>query len=122
MDGQTGVITATQVESDDRDTIQTIKNDRDALQAAIDQALYGADVLATLMGYAPKGDYELTYSFGDITYSYEEDKASWKYYVSQGWVPAWKYLVRFEKMTEEEAKALTGEAAAKKKKGLFEVE
>lgn len=122
MDGQTGVITATQVESDDRDTIQTIKNDRDALQAAIDQALYGADVLATLMGYAPKGDYELTYSFGDITYSYEEDKASWKYYVSQGWVPAWKYLVRFEKMTEEEAKALTGEAASKKKKGLFEVE
>lgn len=122
MDGQTGVITATQVESDDRDTIQTIKADRDALQAAVDQALYGANVLATLMNLAPKGDYEITYSFGDITYSYEEDKASWKYYVSQGWVPAWKYLMKFEKMTEEEAKALTGEAAAKKKKGLFEVE
>ena len=122
MDGQTGMITATQVESDDRDTIQTIKNDRDALQAAIDQALYGADVLATLMNLAPKGEYEITYNFGDLVYNFENDKQTWYNYVVQGWVPAWKYLMKFEKMTEEEAKALTGEAASKKKKGLFEVE
>lgn len=120
MDGQTGMVTATQIESDDRDTIQTIKNDRDALQDAIEQALYGANALATLMGLAPLGEYEVEYSFGDITYSYEEDKASWRSYVAQGWVPAWMYFVKFEKMSEAEAKALTQEAAsAKEEPGLF---
>lgn len=111
LDGQTGMITATQVEADDRDTIQTIKDDRDALQAAIEQAVYGADALATLLNLAPAGEYEIAFSFGDITYNYEEDKANWKSYVLQGWVPVWKYLVKFEKMTEEDAKALAQEVA-----------
>lgn len=112
MDGQTGMITATQVEADDRDTIQTIKNDRDALQSAIEQALYGADALASLLNLAPLGDYDVSFSFGDITYSYEEDKACWRSYVAQGLVPAWMYFVKFEKMSEEEAKALPGEVLA----------
>lgn len=121
MDGQTGVITATQVESDDRDTIQTIKTDRDALQDALQQAFYGADALATLYGLAPLGEYEINYSFGDITYNYEEDKAAWRAYVAQGWVPKWLYFVKFEKMSEEEAKALTAEADAANREaaGLF---
>lgn len=109
MDGQTGMVTATQIESDDRDTIQTIKNDRDALQTAIEQALYGADALASILSIAPLGEYETEFSFGDITYSYEEDKAAWRSYVAQGWVPAWRYFVKFEKMTEEEAKGLSQE-------------
>lgn len=121
MDGQTGVITATQVESDDRDTIQTIKTDRDALQDALQQAFYGADALATLYGLAPLGEYEINYSFGDITYNYEEDKAAWRAYVAQGWVPKWLYFVKFEKMSEKEAKALTAEADAANREaaGLF---
>lgn len=121
MDGQTGMITATQVEADDRDTIQTIKNDRDALQAAIEQAIYGADALATLLNLAPLGAYETAFNFGDITYNYEEDKATWRSYVLQGWIPAWKYFVKFEKMTEEEAKALAAEVAKaqREKEGLF---
>lgn len=110
LDGQRGMVTATQIESDDRDTIQTIKDDRDALQSAIEQAIEGADKLATLMGYAPLGAYELSFAFGDITYSYEEDKANWRMYVMQGWVPKWLYFVKFEKMSEEEAKAMIAEA------------
>lgn len=112
MDGQTGMITATQVEADDRDTIQTIKTDRDALRDAIEQALYGANALITLYGLAPLGEYEVNFNFGDITYSYEEDKAAWRSYAMQGWVPKWLYFVKFEGMSEEEAKALTAEAEA----------
>lgn len=123
LDGQTGMITATQVEADDRDTIQTVKTDRDALKDALDQALYGADAMATLYGLAPLGAYEVNYNFGDITYSYEEDKASWKSYAAQGWIPKWLYFVKFEGMTEEEAKTLTQEAdQANMEKGLFGVE
>lgn len=112
MDGQTGMITATQVESDDRDTIQTIKTDRDALRDALERAFYGADALASLYGLAPLGEYEINFNFGDITYSYEEDKAAWRAYAMQGWVPKWLYFVKFEGMSEEEAKAMTAEAEA----------
>ena len=123
LDGQTGMITATQVEADDRDTILTIKTDRDALRDAIEQALYGADAIATLYGLAPLGEYDVVYNFGDITYSYEEDKASWKSYAAQGWVPKWLYFVKFEGMSEEEAKALTQEAEqANMDRGLFGAE
>lgn len=110
LDGQRGMVTATQIESDDRDTIQTIKDDRDALQAAIERAIEGADKLATLMGYSPIGEYELNFAFGDITYSYEEDKANWRLYAMQGWVPKWMYFVKFEKMSEDDAKAMIQEA------------
>lgn len=112
MDGQTGMITATQVEADDRDTIQTIKADRDALRDALEQAIYGANALITLYGLAPLGEYEINFNFGDITYSYEEDKAAWRSYAMQGWVPKWLYFVKFEGMSEEEAKAMTAEAEA----------
>lgn len=112
MDGQTGMITATQVEADDRDTIQTIKTDRDALRDALEQAIYGANAMVTLYGLAPLGEYDVSFNFGDITYSYEEDKAAWRSYVMQGWVPKWLYFVKFEGMSEEEAKALTAEAEA----------
>lgn len=110
LDGQRGMVTATQIESDDRDTIQTIKDDRDALQSAIEQAVEGADKLATLMGFSPIGAYELSFAFGDITYSYEEDKANWRSYALQGWIPIWLYLTKFEKMTEDDAKAYVVEA------------
>lgn len=124
LNGQTGMITATQVEADDRDTIQTIKADRDALETAFEQAIYGADVLATLYSLAPAGEYELSYNFGDITYSYEEDKLSWQRYVTNGWVPAYKYFMKFEGMNEEDARALVEEARAEKRSlpALFEVE
>lgn len=112
MDGQSGMITATQVEADDRDTIQTIKADRDALRDALEQAIYGANALITLYGLAPLGEYEINFNFGDITYSYEEDKAAWRSYAMQGWVPKWLYFVKFEGMSEEEAKAMTAEAEA----------
>ena len=66
--------------------------------------------MAELYGLAPSGQYEVEYGFGDIIYSYEEDKANWWKYVVNGKIPAWKYFVKFENMTEEEAKALTAEA------------
>lgn len=112
MDGQTGMITATQVEADDRDTIQTIKTDRDALKEAIEQAVYGADAITTLFGLAPLGEYEINCNFGDITYNYAEDKAAWLTYVMQGWIPKWLYFVKFEGLSEEEAKAFVAEAEA----------
>lgn len=104
LDRKTGQITATQVEADDRETIETIKDMRDALKETIDQLLYALDKYADLYDLAPIGNYEASYGFGDLTYSYDEDRNRWYQYALQGKVPFWLYLAKFEGMSEEEAK------------------
>ncbi len=117
LDEKSGVVTATEVESNDRRTIQLIKDVRDQLRNCLDDLFYALDKMADLYGFAPVGPYEVVYDFGDITYSYEEDKARWYGYVSAGRIPFWYYLTKFEGFTEEDAKAL--EEAAKPKEVLF---
>lgn len=109
----TGIQTATQVEADQQRTIQFIKDVRDKLESCLDGLIYALDVFATLYHLAPMGAYEVVYGFGDITYNVEEDRARWWGYVQSGKVPAWMYFVKFEGMTEEDAKAMTAEAQPK---------
>lgn len=110
---KTGMVTATQVEADDRKTIQLIKDMRDKLQDCLNGAIYALSVYADLNALAPTGLYEVTYDFGDITYNREEDRARWWKYVMQGKVPAWVYFQKFEGMSEEDAKAMVEEAQPK---------
>lgn len=112
FDEKTGMVTATQVESDDRRTIQLIKDIRDKVQEGIEKLVYALNIFADLYGLAPKGEYEINFDFGDITYNYQEDKDTWWKYVISGKMPAWKYFVKFEGMTEEEAKAMQAEMEA----------
>lgn len=106
FDAIQGIQTATGVEASQQRTIQFIKDIRDKLQAAMDNLIYAIDKYADLYDLAPVGEYETVYGFGDITYSYEEDKKTWWGYVQAGRVPFWKYLTKFENMSEEEAKEL----------------
>ena len=110
FDEKTGMVTATQVEADDRRTLQLIKDCRDKLEDALNGAIYALNLYADLYGLAPAGEYKITYDFGDITYNREEDRARWFKYVQQGYVPAWMYFVKFEGMSEEEAKLTVQEA------------
>ena len=121
LDEKTGVVTATQIEADKQSTIRTIKNLRDPLKEALTKLLYGASKMADYYTDIPAEAWTNHYSdfreevssafkFGDITYSYEEDKASWWKYRIQGDVPAWLYYVKFEGMSEDDAKAMTEEA------------
>ncbi len=103
---RTGMITATQVEADDRRTIQLIKDVRDAVQSALDGLIYALDRFADAYELAPAGAYQITYDFGDITYNREEDRARWYGYVADGRVPFWYYLTRFEGYSEQQARAL----------------
>ena len=110
---KTGMVTATQVESDDRRTIQFIKDVRDQLEDCIGALIYTLNAFADLYGLAPAGTFEAAFDFGDITYNREEDRARWWGYVVAGRVPAWMYFVKFEGMTEDEAKAMAAEAQPK---------
>ncbi len=129
LDEKTGMMTATQVEADDQETIRTIKNIRDALQSCLEDLFYALNVFADRYTTLPAEDWdslinEATFDFGNILYNYAEDKASWYQYVNQGYVPAYIYFSNFEGMAEDEAKKMVAEAQAeqKKKGGLFDEE
>lgn len=120
LDEKTGMMTATQVEADDQETIRTIKNIRDALQDTILNLLYGCNVMADLYTDEPAELWEsikenISFSFGDILYNYEEDKLNWWKYRIQGDVPAYMYYMKFEKLSEEEAKKMVNEAKKENK-------
>lgn len=108
-----GIQTATGVEAEQQRTIQFIKDVRDRLEDCLKYLIYSMDILSDINDYAPKGAYEITCDFGDITYNREEDRGRWWNYVIQGKVPAWKYFEKFEGMTEEEAKKMIEEAKPK---------
>ena len=108
-----GIQTATQVEADQQRTIQTTNDVRNNLKTCVDGLLYAMAAMADLYGYAPRGGYEAIYDFADITYNAEEDRVRWWGYVSAGKVPAWMFFVKFEGMTEDDAKAMVQEATPK---------
>lgn len=114
----TGIQTATGVEAEQQRTVQFIKDCRDKLENCLNDLIYALNVFADLYNYAPVGEYEVKYDFGDILYNYEEDKTRWYSYVTQGKVPFWYYLTKFENMSEEDAKALE-RAAQPKEPTLF---
>ena len=123
FDSMTGIQTATGVEASQQRTIQFIKDMRDELEITMDNLIYACDKYADLYDLAPVGTYEVEYGFGDICYNYEEDKKTWWGYVQAGKVPAWMYFVKFENMSEDEAKAMQAEIDAAEEKnqqgGLF---
>lgn len=106
----TGIQTATGVEAEQQRTVQFVKDVRDKLESCITGLIYALNVFADLYGLAPAGVYEAAYDFGDITYNRDEDRSRWWGYVVSGKVPAWMFFVKFEGMTEEDAKAMLAEA------------
>ena len=108
-----GIQTATEVESNDRRTIQLIKDVRDKVEGCITNVIYAMNVFADLYDLAPIGVYEVVFDFGDITYNVEEDRQRWWGYVVSGKVPAWMYFTKFEGMSREEAVQMIAEATPK---------
>ena len=114
----TGIQTATGVEAEQQRTIQFIKDVRDKLESCLGDLIYALNVFADLYNLAPVGAYDVACDFGDMTYNRDEDRARWWGYVVSGKVPAWMFFVKFEGMTEEDAKAM-GQEAAPKTPALF---
>lgn len=119
---KSNMATATQVESDDRRTIQTIKDVRDKLESCLDGAIYAMNVYADLYKLAPVGNYEVVYDFGDITYNREEDRARAYQLTLQGFYTKEYYLEKYEGFTPEEAAAMVAAAQPKEEPRLFEEE
>ncbi len=133
LDEKTGMMTATQVDADDQETIRTIKNIRDQLKNSIIEALYACNEFIDFTTGVPRepwaADFETfraevkdLLDFGNIQYNYNEDKAQHWQYVQQGKYPLWRYYVEFEGMSEEEAREVVADAKSEnepKEPGLF---
>lgn len=109
----TGIQTATGVEAEQQRTVQFIKDVRDKLESCLRDVIDGLNMYANAYGLSAPGEFEVVFDFGDITYNYEEEKARWWGYVVAGKVPAYKYFMKFEGMSEEEAKEMVAEAEPK---------
>lgn len=116
LNGRSGQMTATQVEADDRETIQLITQIRDSLKVATDGLIYALDKWADIYNLVPVGVYEVAYDFDDITVNKEEDKLFELQLANQGYMSKARYLVRHLGMTEEEAAAMVAEAQAEQPK------
>ena len=107
---KSGIQTATEVEAGQQRSVQFIKDVRDQLDKSIKQVVYALSVYADLYGLAPVGAYKVQCNFGEMAYSYERDRDNWWKYRLQGDCPPWMYYVKFENMTESEAKTMVKEA------------
>lgn len=110
LNGRGEYVNVKQVEASDRETIESIKQLRDSLQTATDGLIYALDKYADIYSLAPVGTYKVNYDFMDITYDWETDRERHWMYVQAGKYPLWMYYVKFEGMSEEEAKAVAAEA------------
>ena len=109
IDQKSGMVTATQVEADDRRTIELIKDNREALKICLDQLIEALNTIAEAykIDGSGSGTYEVAYNFEDITHNVEEDRNRWYSYVISGQIPFWYFLTKFEGMTEQDAKAVS---------------
>lgn len=57
--------------------------------------------------------------FKDLMTTFEQDRVRNLSLANAGYIPKWKYLMKYEGYSEEEAKAAVLEASGKESKGLF---
>lgn len=112
LDEKTGLMTATQVEAEDQETVRTIKSIRDALRETMLDLFDALDVMATLYKIVPKGSWEADFNFGDILYNFEEDRQHHYALALQGRFPWVEYYVKYLGYGEDEAKELLEKAKA----------
>lgn len=113
LDEKTGMVTATEINADCQETIQTISDIRGCLKVAIKNLCYAIDAYCDIYGYTPKGyvnvldesleDDDIFY-FDDLINSFEEDRTR-AYNLASIGVISWEtYLTRFEGFSQEEAR------------------
>lgn len=116
---KSGLVTATQVESSDRRTLQLVNDIREQLKHCLDDLIYALDRFADAYGLATRGTYEIAYKFADLTLNEDEDRMRWYSYVTQGLIPFSEYLMRYEGMTEEEANKISIQVQQNQPEPLF---
>ncbi len=132
LDRKTGIATATEIESDDNETVETITDIRNALKTAIKDLVYALDKYCDVFFDMPSGyvnaldddvaDEDVFY-FKDLLASFEQDRTRAYQLVLNGVYSKRKYLKEYEGFNDKEVDEMFAERdeedAKSKKDGLF---
>lgn len=133
MDRKTGQITATQIESDDSETIETITDIRNRIKVAIKDLIYALDKYCDIIFDMPSGYVnaldedvaeEDVFYFKDLLSTFEQDRTRAYQLLLQGIYSKKKYLMEYEGFSEKEAVEMLAEAKSENTSvgGLFSAE
>lgn len=132
LDRKTGIATATEIESDDSETVETITDIRNALKAAIKDLVYALDKYCDVFFNMPSGyvnaldddvaDEDVFY-FKDLLASFEQDRTRAYQLMMNGVYSKRKYLKEYEGFNDKEVDEMFAERdeenASQNKDGLF---
>lgn len=124
LDKKTGRLTATQIESDDNETVETIIDIRTALKTAIVDLVYALNKYCDVFYDMPDGyvnvldesvsDEDIFY-FKDLMASFEQDRTRAYQLMLQGKYSTKKYLMEYEGFNEKEVEEMMVEIKSEKK-------
>lgn len=132
LDRKTGNTTATEIESDDSETVETITDMRNALKSAIKDLVYALDKYCDVFFNMPSGyvnvldddvaDEDVFY-FKDLLASFEQDRTRAYQLMMNNVYSKRKYLKEYEGFNDKEIDEMFAERneenASQKEKGLF---
>lgn len=111
LDRKTGIATATEIESDDSETVETITDIRNALKTAIKDLVYALDKYCDVFFNMPSGyvnaldddvsDEDVFY-FKDLLTSFEQDRTRAYQLMMNGVYSKRKYLKEYEGFNDKE--------------------
>lgn len=110
FDSKGGMVTATQVESQDQRTYSTCTDIQQNYKQAIEGYLYAEDVFLSLYTDLPEEELNISFYTRDLYVNVSEDRKRAFDLSSTGFIPKWKYLVDYEGYSEEDAKLMVKEA------------
>lgn len=132
LDRKTGNTTATEIESDDSETVETITDMRNALKSAIKNLVYALDKYCDVFfnmqsGYVNALDDDVAdedvFYFKDLLASFEQDRTRAYQLMINGVYSKRKYLKEYEGFNDKEIDEMFAERneenASQKEKGLF---
>ena len=133
FNGKSGIQTATQVESESSETVETITDIRKALKSAIKDLCYALDKYCDLVYALPDGyvnildekvpDEDVFY-FKDLLITFEQDRNRAYQLMNLGKYSTKKYLMEYEGFSSDEVDNMMQEIAEEKSQGqdLFTAE
>ena len=132
LDRKTGVATATEIESDNSETVETINDIRNSLKAAIKDLVYALDKYCDVFFDMPSGYVnaldddvpdEGIFYFRDLLASFEQDRTRAYQLMMNGTYSKRKYLKEYEGFSDEEIDEMfaeiNAENAGEQSRGLF---
>ena len=110
FDTKSGVVTATQIQSEDQRTNSTCTDIQQNYKLAIEGLIYAMEIMQSLYELTPDENVDISFYLRDLYVNVDEDRKRAFELAEKKYIPKWKYLVDYEGYSEEDAKKLVAEA------------